>query len=91
MDWGRVEIHWDQYRDQVRAKFDRLTQADLNEIHGRRDALVAKIAERYGISRDQAQGQLLDLESALTEPDTTLENERKTAAESAVIGNTVKP
>lgn len=91
MNWGQIEANWDQYRVQVKQKFDKLSDSDLDEIGGRRDALIGKVQERYDCSHDEAQKQLYDLESAMVQADHTLADEKTTAADAAVIGNAAKP
>jgi uncharacterized protein YjbJ (UPF0337 family) len=54
MDWNRVEGNWKQAKGQVKEKWGKLTDDDLNVIAGRRDQLEGKIQERYGIAKDQA-------------------------------------
>jgi uncharacterized protein YjbJ (UPF0337 family) len=60
MDWNRVQGSWKQIRGQVKEKWGRLTDDDLDVIDGRRDQLEGKIQERYGLARDQARRQVED-------------------------------
>jgi uncharacterized protein YjbJ (UPF0337 family) len=46
----------------------KLTDDDLDVIQGKRDQLVGKIQERYGIARDEAERQVSDFESNLDRP-----------------------
>jgi uncharacterized protein YjbJ (UPF0337 family) len=54
MDWNRVEGNWKQIKGQVKEKWGRLTDDDLDVINGRQDQLEGKIQERYGVAKDQA-------------------------------------
>ena len=54
MDWNRVEGNWKQFKGQVKEKWGRLTDDDLDVINGRQDQLEGKIQERYGLAKDQA-------------------------------------
>lgn len=54
MDWNRIEGNWKQVKGQVREKWGKLTDDELDEMNGRRDQLEGKIQERYGIAREQA-------------------------------------
>lgn len=58
MNWDRIEGNWKQFTGQVQAKWGELTDDDLDVINGRRDQLVGKIQERYGIEREQADQQV---------------------------------
>jgi uncharacterized protein YjbJ (UPF0337 family) len=55
MNWERVEGKWKQLRGTVRAKWGKLTDDDLDVIAGKRDALLGKLQERYGLERDRAE------------------------------------
>jgi len=62
MNWDRVECNWKQMTGKVKEQWGRLTDDALAEIGGRRDQLVGKIQETYGISRDEADRQVKDWE-----------------------------
>ena len=53
MDWNRVEGNWKQFKGNVKEKWGKLTDDDLNVINGRRDQLEGKIQQRYGYAKDQ--------------------------------------
>ena len=57
MNWDQVEGKWKQYKGQVKEKWGKLTDDDLDVIDGKRQQLVGKIQERYGIARDAAEKQ----------------------------------
>jgi len=57
MNWDRVEGNWKQMKGAVREKWGKLTDNDLEQIAGKKDQLVGRIQERYGISREVAQEQ----------------------------------
>jgi uncharacterized protein YjbJ (UPF0337 family) len=58
MNWDQVEGHWKQLKGRVKQKWGKLTDDDVDVIAGRRDELLGKLQERYGIARDQAERQL---------------------------------
>jgi uncharacterized protein YjbJ (UPF0337 family) len=60
VDWNRVEGNWKQLKGQVKEKWGRLTDDDLDVIAGKRDQLEGKIQERYGQARDQVQKDIDD-------------------------------
>jgi uncharacterized protein YjbJ (UPF0337 family) len=72
-----VEGKWKQYTGQVKAKWGKLTDDDLTVIRGKRDQLAGKIQERYGIAKDQAEGQIDEFTRSL-DSDTREERDRKT-------------
>lgn len=55
MNWDRVEGNWKQFSGQARQKWGKLTDSDWQVVKGRKDELVGRIQERYGIARDEAQ------------------------------------
>ena len=46
----------------AKEKWGRLTEDDWKIIEGKRDQLLGKIQQRYGIAREEAERQLADLE-----------------------------
>jgi uncharacterized protein YjbJ (UPF0337 family) len=57
MNWDRVEGNWKQLKGKAREKWGKLTDNDFEAIAGKKDQLVGRIQERYGISKDEAQKQ----------------------------------
>ncbi len=58
MNWDQMEGKWKQFKGSVREKWGKLTDDDLDQIGGKKDRLVGKIQERYGIRREEAEKQL---------------------------------
>jgi uncharacterized protein YjbJ (UPF0337 family) len=65
MNWEQVEGKWKQYSGSVKEKWGKLTDDDLATIHGKREQLVGKIQERYGIAKEQAEEQLNEFTKTL--------------------------
>jgi uncharacterized protein YjbJ (UPF0337 family) len=55
MNWDQIEGKWKQFKGSFKEKWGKLTDDDLNVIAGKRDQLVGRIQERYGIKREEAQ------------------------------------
>jgi len=55
MNWDRIEGNWKQVKGRAKAQWGKLTDDDLDVIEGRREQLVGKLQERYGIARDDAE------------------------------------
>ena len=51
MNWDQVAGNWKQFKGQVKEKWGKLTDDDLDVVAGKRDQLVGKIQERYGITK----------------------------------------
>jgi uncharacterized protein YjbJ (UPF0337 family) len=60
MNWDRIAGEWKQIGARVKAKWAKLTDDDLNAVGARKDALIGKIQERYGILREEAERQVDD-------------------------------
>lgn len=55
MNWDIIEGKWKQVKGDVRGKWGKLTDDDLEVIAGKKDKLVGTLQERYGKSRDEAE------------------------------------
>ena len=60
MNWDRIEGNWKQVSGKAKLQWGKLTGDDLDVIAGRREQLVGKIQERYGVARDEAEKQLTE-------------------------------
>lgn len=49
-----MEGKWKQVKGSIRERWGRLTDDDLEQIAGKRDQLVGRIQERYGIAKETA-------------------------------------
>ncbi|MGA2418536.1 MAG: CsbD family protein [Candidatus Acidiferrum sp.] len=58
MNWDQIEGKWKQSAGVVKQKWGKLTDDDLTVIAGKKDELVGKIQERYGVAREAAQKQV---------------------------------
>ena len=58
MNWDRIEGNWKQFKGQVHAKWGKLTDDNLTVINGRREILLGKLQEAYGLSKDEAERQI---------------------------------
>jgi uncharacterized protein YjbJ (UPF0337 family) len=65
MNWDRIEGNWKQFKGQARQQWGKLTDDELDKVEGRREELVGRIQERYGIARDEAERQVRDWETRL--------------------------
>jgi hypothetical protein len=55
MTWSEFEGHWPQLQQRIRWQWRRLSEGDVADIRGRREALVDRVKERYGLSQEQAE------------------------------------
>ena len=58
MNWDQVAGKWKQFKGQVKQKWGKLTDDDIEVIAGKRDQMAGKLQERYGYAKDQAEKEL---------------------------------
>lgn len=58
MDWNQVEGNWEQFKGKIRDTWGQLTDNDIDTIKGKKDELIGKIQERYGVAKDEATKQV---------------------------------
>jgi uncharacterized protein YjbJ (UPF0337 family) len=69
MNWDRIEGKWKQSKGKFREKWGKLTDDDLDVIAGKRDQLVGRLQERYGIAKDEAEKQADAFVTGLSDAD----------------------
>ena len=62
MNSDQMKANWKQFVGKAKDKWGRLTNDDWRMVEGKRDQLVGKIQERYGISRDEVERHLGEFE-----------------------------
>lgn len=60
MNWDRIEGNWKEFKGRIREQWGKLTDDDLDIAAGKRDQLIGRIQERYGIAREVADRQVTD-------------------------------
>jgi len=60
MNWDQVSGQWKQIKGRAKVKWGKLTDDELDVVEGKRDQLVGKIQERYGIAKDKAEKEVDD-------------------------------
>jgi len=61
MNDEQLKGKWEQLKGKVQQKWGKLTNDDLDVIKGNAKELIGKIVERHGISKEQAEKELDDL------------------------------
>jgi len=67
MNWDQVEGKWKQMKGEIKTRWGKLTDDDLQTIGGQKDKLVGSVQERYGIKKDEAQRQVDDWHNSTAE------------------------
>lgn len=67
MNWDRIEGNWKQFKGNALQQWGKLTDDRLDAIAGKRDLLLGKIQETYGISKDETEKQLAAWQNRMPE------------------------
>ena len=70
MNWTQVEGTWHQVTGRVKSKWGKLTDDDWQTIGGKKDQLVGRIQERYGVAKAEAEKQADEWSHAQKQSDT---------------------
>ena len=71
MNWDLIEGKWSQAMGKVKVKWGKLTDDDVTAVNGKKEQLVGKIQERYGIAKDAAEKQVDEFIQSLSPDDVT--------------------
>jgi uncharacterized protein YjbJ (UPF0337 family) len=58
MNWDRIEGNWKMFKGKVKQQWGKLTDDDIDFIGGKKDELVGRVQNHYGIARDEAERQV---------------------------------
>jgi uncharacterized protein YjbJ (UPF0337 family) len=57
MNWDQVEGKWKQLKGSAKERWGKLTDDDLDVISGKKDQLIGRLQELYGINKEEAERQ----------------------------------
>ncbi len=69
MNWDRIEGNWKQLKGKARVQWGKLTDDQLDVIAGKREQLVGRVQEQYGIGKDEAEKQVDRFAASFKEED----------------------
>jgi uncharacterized protein YjbJ (UPF0337 family) len=61
MNWDQIRGNWQQAKGDLKVRWGKLTDDDLDRIEGERDKMVGRLQELYGISKEEAEKQVDDM------------------------------
>lgn len=64
MNWDEIKGKWKQAKGQAQQKWGKLTNDDFDVIDGKREELVGRVQERYGIAKEEAEKQVKEFETS---------------------------
>lgn len=77
MNWEQIEGEWKQFKGSIKSKWAKLTDDDVAALGAKKDLLVGRIQERYGIMRDEAEKQVDEWIASLSRKDDTRDKQDK--------------
>jgi uncharacterized protein YjbJ (UPF0337 family) len=60
-----IQGKWRQIKGDIKARWGKLRDDDLDQLDGHREYLVGKIQERYGVARDEAEKEVREFEKSV--------------------------
>jgi uncharacterized protein YjbJ (UPF0337 family) len=58
MNWDQIESNWLIFKGELRRNWIKLTDEDITRINGRRDVLAARLRDRYGFGKAEAEAEI---------------------------------
>ena len=58
MNWQQIEGNWLHFKNKLQQNWQKLTDEDITRINGRRAELAARLQERYGFARAEAEREI---------------------------------
>jgi uncharacterized protein YjbJ (UPF0337 family) len=55
MNWDQIQGNWKTFRGQVKQKWGKLTDDDLDVVDGKREELSGRLQSRYGYAKEHAE------------------------------------
>ena len=55
MNWDQIEGNWKILKGKAKQQWGRLADDELDVIAGKKDVLIGKLQERYGLARQEAE------------------------------------
>jgi uncharacterized protein YjbJ (UPF0337 family) len=63
--WEEIEANWKMLKGSVRETWGKLTGSEITKIEGRFERLVGALQKRYCLTREEAEGQVLEWKRGL--------------------------
>ena len=58
MNWDQISGGWKQFKGKAKEKWGKLTDDEIDVAAEKRDQLVGKVQQRYGITKEEAEKQV---------------------------------
>jgi uncharacterized protein YjbJ (UPF0337 family) len=67
MNWNMMEERWHTIVGSAKQRWDKFSDQELHALRGKRDLLIQKLKEKYGMSHEQAEKEVNDFQASQTE------------------------
>ncbi|MEX2113410.1 MAG: CsbD family protein [Pirellulales bacterium] len=64
MNWDQIKGKWKEVKGQAQQKWGKLTNDDLDVIDGKREELIGRVQNRYGMAKEEVEKQVSEFESS---------------------------
>ena len=75
MNWDLIEGNWKEYKGEIKQRWSKLTDEQLELIAGKREHLAGKIQVMYGLGKDEVEHQLSSWQSNQKSTDRATHNQ----------------
>lgn len=55
MNWDIISGRWTEMKGKLRSKWGKLTDDDVEVIAGKKDVLIGRLQQRYGLDKEEAE------------------------------------
>jgi uncharacterized protein YjbJ (UPF0337 family) len=70
--WERIKSNWNQYQVRAKEQWSKLSEEQLANLQGSREALASRIREAYGLGAEEAEKQLAGWQALQTDREPSL-------------------
>ena len=67
MNWNRIEGNWSELKGHAKRNWGKFTDDHIENTHGKRENLLGKIKEVYGIDQDEAERQINEFAQSMND------------------------
>jgi len=65
MNWDQIAGKWTEFKGQVKQKWGKLTDDDLDVAAGKRDEIAGRLQQRYGWAKEKAEQEIDDFANTM--------------------------
>ena len=67
MNWSTIESGWNDYKANAKQQWSKLSDEQIDNIHGKRDDLSSQVQQAYAVSKEDAERQISEWQSKQVE------------------------